>query len=99
MVRWCLCCKKSSGPTLRSLLTKVKDPSPRRNWQVWSTRSPASVVSGKVYIVETQRLLEMQVKEHRDACSKRYKEKSVIAEHQWDQQHQVEWEDIRSSLR
>ena len=39
-----------SGPTLRSLLTKVKDPSPRRNWQVWSTRSPASVVrcmSGK----------------------------------------------------
>ena len=39
-----------SGPTLRSLLTKVKDPSPRRNWQVWSIRSPASVtrcMSGK----------------------------------------------------
>ena len=36
------------GPTLRSLL--VRTPSPRRNWQVWSTRSPASVVrcmSGK----------------------------------------------------
>ena len=33
-----------SGPTLPSLLTKVKDPSPRRNWQVWSTGSPASVV-------------------------------------------------------
>ena len=33
-----------SGPTLHSLLTKVKDPSPRRSWHVWSIRSPASVV-------------------------------------------------------
>ena len=33
-----------SGPTIRSLLTKVKDPSPRKIWQVWSIRSPASVV-------------------------------------------------------
>ena len=32
-----------SGPTLHSLLTNVKDSSPRRSWQVWSTISPASV--------------------------------------------------------
>ena len=33
-----------SFPTLCSLLTKVKDPSPRRNWQVWSTRFFSNVV-------------------------------------------------------
>ena len=37
----------------------------------------------------------MLVKEYRDACSKECTEKSAIAEHQWDQQHQVKWEDIR----
>ena len=61
---------------------------------MWSTRSLASVVT-KVYVGETQRHLETCVKEHKDACNKGYTEKSVIAEHQWDQQHQVKWEDTR----
>ena len=39
--------------------------------------------------------METLVKEHRDAYNKGYTEKSVIAEHQWDQQHQVKLEDIR----
>ena len=34
----------------------------------------------------------------RDACNKGYTEKSAIAEHQWDQQHQVRWEDIRVTV-
>ena len=47
---------------------------------------------GKVYVGETQRCLGT---EHRDACNKGYAGKSAIAEHQWDQQHQVNWEGIR----
>ena len=49
---------------------------------------------GKVYIGETHRCLETQVKEHRDAC-KGDTWKSAIAEHQWDQRHQVDWDTIR----
>ena len=50
---------------------------------------------GKVYVGETQRRLETRVKEHRDACNKGDTGKSAIAEHQWDQQHQVNWEGTR----
>ena len=85
-----------SGPTVRSLLTKVKDPLPQEKL--------AGVVyqcqCGKVYVGETQRRFETRVKEHRDACNKEYLNKgdtgkSAIAEHQWDQQHQVNWEGTR----
>ena len=50
---------------------------------------------GKVYVGDTQRRLEARVKEHRDACNKGDVGKSAIAEHQWDQQHQVNWEGTR----
>ena len=42
-----------------------------------------------------QRRLEMWVKGHRDVCNKGDTWKSAIAEHQWDQQHQVNWEETR----
>ena len=82
-----------SGPTLCSLLTKVKDPLPKEK--------PAGVVyqipcqCGKVYVGETQRCLETRVKEYKDACNKGDTGKSAIAEHQWDQKHQVNWEGTR----
>ena len=37
----------------------------------------------------------MRVKKHRDACNNGDAGKSAIAEHQWDQQHQVHWEGTR----
>ena len=49
---------------------------------------------GEVY-VETQTHLETRVKEHRDACKKGDTWKSAIAEHQWDQQHKVDWDGTR----
>ena len=58
---------------------------------MWSTRFQC----GKVYVGEAQRCLETRVKEHRDACNKGDTGKSAIAEHQWDQQHQVNWEGTR----
>ena len=39
--------------------------------------------------------LETQVKEHRDACNKGDMWKSAVAEHQQDQQHQVDWDGTR----
>ena len=53
----------------------------------------ASLSSSMVYVGEMQRHLETRVKEHRDACNKGDTWKSAIAEHQWDQQHQVDWDE------
>ena len=50
---------------------------------------------GKVYAKETQRRLKTRVKEHRDACNKGDMWKCAISEYQWDQQHQVNWEETR----
>ena len=82
-----------SGPTLRSLLTRVKDPLPKEKLAGVVYQIPCQC--GKVYAGETQRCLETQGKEHRDACNKGDTGKSAIAEHQCDQQHQVNWEDTR----
>ena len=82
-----------SGPTLHSLLTRVKDPLPEEKLAGVVYQIPCQC--GKVYVGETQRRLETRVKEHRDACNKGDTGKSAIAEHQWDQQHQVNWEDTR----
>ena len=57
-----------SGPTLRSLLTKVKDPLPEEKLAGVVYQIPFQC--GKVYVGEMQRCLEMWVKEHRDACMK-----------------------------
>ena len=78
---------------IRSLLTRVKDPLPKEKLAGVVYQIPCQC--GKVYVGETQRRLETRVKEHRDACNKGDTGKSAIAEHQWDQQHQVNWEDTR----
>ena len=66
-----------SGPTLRSLLTKVKDPLPKEKLADVVYQIPCQC--GKVYVGETQRRLETRVKEHRDACNKGDTWKSAIA--------------------
>ena len=50
----------------------------------------------KLYIGETQRCLETRVKSTgMHACNKGDTWKSAIAEHQWNQQHQVDWDETR----
>ena len=73
--------------------SRVKDPLPKEKLAGVVYQIPCQC--GKVYVGETQRRLETRVKEHRDACNKGDTGKSAIAEHQWDQQHQVNWEDTR----
>ena len=55
-----------SGPTLRSLLTKVKDPLHMEKQATVVYEVPC--ICGKVYIGEIRRRLETCLKEHKDAC-------------------------------
>ena len=65
----------------------MKDPLPKEKLAGVVYQIPCQC--GKVYVGETQRHLETRVK---DACTKG---KSAFTEHQWDQQHQVDWDGTR----
>ena len=80
-----------SGRTLRSMLTKVKDTLPLGKQSNVVYRIPCSC--GQVYIGETKRRLETRLKEHRDACERGMMEKSAVAEHAWEHQHPIHWEE------
>ena len=82
-----------SGPTLRSLLTKVKDPLPITKQSNVVYEVPCTC--GKVYIGETKRRLETRLKEHKDACIKCLADKSAIAEHAWTNDHPINWTETR----
>ena len=56
-----------SGAMLCSLLTRVKDPLKEK---LVSVVYQIPCQCGKVYVGETKRYLETQVKEHREACDK-----------------------------
>ena len=79
-----------SGPALCSLFT---GPLPKVKLAGVVYQIPCQC--GKVNIGETQRHLETQIIKHRDVCNKGDTWKSAIAEHQyqWDQQHQVDWDE------
>ena len=81
-----------SGHSLRSMLTKVKDPLLMEKQAKVVYRIPCSC--GEVYIGETVRRLETRVKEHRDACQKGALEKSALAEHAWKNHHPIKWEEV-----
>jgi hypothetical protein len=79
-----------SGPTLRGLLTKVKDPLPTEKQSSVVYEVPCTC--GKVYIGETKRRLGTRLKEHKDACVKCLTDKSAIAEHAWTNDHPINWD-------
>ena len=78
-----------SGPTFRSMLTKVKDPLPIEKQANVVYEIPCTC--GKVYIGETKRRLGTRLKEHKDACVKCQTDKSAIAEHTWAENHPIDW--------
>ena len=82
-----------SGPTFRSMLTKVKDPLPVEKQANVVYKVPCSC--GKVYIGETKRRLETRLKEHKEACVKGQTTKSAIAEHAWLEGHPINWDGTR----
>ena len=80
-----------SGRSLRSVLTKVKDPLPMEKKAKVVYRIPCSC--GKSYIGETKRRLETRLREHQEACRKGTLEKSAVAEHAWNDHHTIKWEE------
>ena len=82
-----------SGPTLRNLLTKVKDPLPidKQSNVVYEVLCTC----GKVYISETQCRLGTRIKEHKDACVKNLTDKSAIAEHAQTNDHPINWAETK----
>ena len=44
-----------------------------------------------MYLGETMRRLETQLREHKDACRKAQLEKLAVAEHAWTHQHAIDW--------
>ena len=81
-----------SGKTLRGHLTKVKD---RMDIAMNSSivyKIPCSC--GRIYIGETIRRLEQRILEHKDACKKGDERKSAIAEHCWQNQHPILWNEV-----
>ena len=81
-----------SGHSLRSMLTKVKDPLMMEKQAKVVYCIPCSC--GEAYIGETVRRLETRVKEHRDACQKGALKKSALAEHASKNHHPIKWEDV-----
>ena len=86
-----------SGPTFRSMLTKVKDPLPIEKQANVVYEIPCSC--GKVYIGETKRRLETQLKEHKEACIKDQTTKSAIAEYAWTEGYPINWDGTRTLQR
>ena len=76
-----------SGPTFRSMLTKVKDTLPVEKQVNIIYEVPCSC--GKVYIGETKRCLKTRLKEHKEACIKSQTTKSAITEHAWTEGHPI----------
>ena len=88
----CSSCHNCRGSgTLRSVLTKVKDPLPMEKKAKVVYRIPCSC--GKSYIGETKRRLETRLREHQEACRKGTLEKSAVAEHAWKDHHTIKWEE------
>ena len=82
-----------SGPTLRNLLTMVKDPLPIDKQSNVVYEVPCTC--GKVYIGETQCRLGTRIKEHKDACVKDLTDKSTIAEHARTNDHPINWAETK----
>ena len=80
-----------AGQSLRSVLTKVKDPLPMEKKAKVVYWIPCSC--GKSYIGETRRRPETKLREHLEACWKGTLEKSAVAEHAWKDHHIIKWDE------
>ena len=80
-----------SKRSLRSMLTRVKDPLPPDVQFKVIYKVPC--FCGKANIGETARRLETRLKKHKDACRKQPTDKSAIAEHAWNSHCPIKWEE------
>lgn len=81
----------TSGQTLRGVLTKTKPKITTTKECVY--RVPCEC--GEAYIGETKRPLEVRIKEHRKHTQLGETSKSGIAEHAWNADHRINWNDAK----
>ena len=76
--------------TLRNVLVHPIDPFPA--WQKANVvYNITCLACPKWYIGQTAWLLDMRIKEHKVAVRKGETETSAVAEHVWEEQHQMDW--------
>ena len=79
---------------LGRILTKVKDPAPleERPGVIYKIRC----ICGDFYVGETKRMLATRLKEHKAACRLGAFERSAVAEHAWQEGHEIDidWNDM-----
>ena len=73
------------------MLSRVKDRLPREKHSKVVYRIPCDC--GKVYIDETTPRFETRLKEHRDTHNKGNTETSAVAEHAWNTQYSIQWDE------
>ena len=83
----------SAGYTLRDQLCgRLKDKTPRDQQKEVVYRIKCECE--EEYIGETGRPVATRVKEHRTALSKAQLEKSAVAEHAANSQHEIQWDEV-----
>ena len=77
---------------LGRILTRVKDPTPpeERPGVIYKIKC----ICGDFYVGETGRNLTTRVKEHKAACRLAAFNRSAVAEHTWQEGHEIKWNDI-----
>ena len=70
----------------------VKDPTPpeERPGVIYKIRC----ICGDFYVGETKRTLATRLKEHKAACRLGAFERSAVAEHAWQEGHEIDWNDV-----
>ena len=82
----------TSKQTLRSVLTKTK-PEGLQDTKNCIYSIPCEC--GKVYIGETKRPLNTRLEEHKKNCRLGETTKSGVANHVWDEQHTILWNETK----
>ena len=78
--------------TLGRILTRVKDPIPpeERPGVIYKIKC----ICGDFYVGETRRNLTTRVKKHKAACRLAAFDRSAVAEHAWQEGHEITWNDV-----
>ena len=78
--------------TINNLGTRLKDP-------ILPDTRPGIIykikcICGDLYVGKTKRTLATRIKEHKAACRLTAFERSAVAEHAWQEGHEINWDDV-----
>ena len=80
--------------TIYNLGTRVKDPTPTDERPDIIYMYKIKCICGDFYVGETKRTLATKIKEHKAACRLATFERSAVAQHAWQEGHEINWDDV-----